>query len=115
MKVKTRSQKAKIILKSQIDHATYVSWPTFAKELIRLLCPLGVVKQFSTIYSQGQVKVSRMAKEGQSSNFMNVNKKGAYQMQFELRNPIVSFILLCDDWNMPKCAFGLLTLSHDVV
>ena len=39
---------------------------------------------------QGQVK------KGQILNLINVTQNGVYQMQFELRNPIVSFVLLYD-------------------
>ena len=53
---------------------------------------------FSSLWSmsgQGQFK------GGQISNLINVKKKGIYQMQFELRNPMVPFILL---WQRPKHA-----------
>ena len=65
---------------------------------IRLLCPLGRVKLFSTVYSEGQVK------KGQTSNVINVN---IYQMQFKVRNPMVPLILLCHVRNMFKYAFKL--------
>ena len=57
------------------------------------MCPWGRVKLFSAVYSEGQVKVRA---KGQMSNLINVNKKGVYQMQFELKNPMVPSILLLD-------------------
>ena len=59
---------------------------------------------FSTwLLRSGQVQV----KKGQISNFKNVKKKGIFQMQFELQNTMVPFILLCDVRNMLKYAFEL--------
>ena len=53
-KVKARSQKVTRIFKSQIGHATHVSWSTFGQG-IRLMCSLGRVKLL-IVYSEGQVK-----------------------------------------------------------
>ena len=53
LKVKARSQKVTKILKSQIGHATHVSWSTLAKEFD----PLGRAKLFSEVYGESQVKV----------------------------------------------------------
>ena len=50
---------------------------------IRLLCPLGRWKPFSTVYSEIQVKKGQ---KGQISNFINVNKNGIYQMQLNTRS-----------------------------
>ena len=51
---------------------------------------------------------------GQIFNSINVNAKGVYQMQLELRNAMEAVILLYDVWNMLKCAFELQSLSHPV-
>ena len=55
-KVKARSQKATIILKSQAGHATHVSWSSLANVI--LLFQLGREKLFSAgyEYSEGQVE-----------------------------------------------------------
>ena len=46
--------------------------------------------------------------KAQISNFINFTKRGVYQMQFELRDPMVPFIFfVCDVWNMLKDAFKL--------
>ena len=59
------------------------------------------------------VKVSsRSGKKGEISNFINVNKKGIYQMQLNLINPRVPFILLCDVRIMLKYAFELEAFFH---
>ena len=55
---------------------------------IRLFYPLGTAKSFLTVYSEGQVKVRY---ESQISNLINVNKTNVYQMQLELKNPIMPF------------------------
>ena len=41
------------------------------------------------------------------TKILKLHHKGVYQMQFELRHPIVPFILLCDVWNILKYAFEL--------
>ena len=64
---------------------------------------LGHVRLFSTVYSEVQDK----GKKGKIFNFINVHKKGVYQMQLKLRKLMVFFILLCDIRNMLKYAFGL--------
>ena len=64
---------------------------------IPLLCSLGRVKQFSAVFS----KSSRSRKK---SNFLDINKKGIYQNQFELRNPVVHFILSCEVWKIEETA-----------
>ena len=83
--------------------ATYVSWSTLTKEFD--YCVHWVVWSY---LQQFIVKVrSRSGQKGQISSFINVNKKGIYQMQFKLRNPMVPFILLGDVRNMFKYAFKL--------
>ena len=42
---------------------------------------------------QGQVK------NGQVLNLINANQKGITQMQFDFRNPMVSFVLLYNVYN----------------
>ena len=50
-------------------------------------------------YSEGQVKARLKRSNFQFHKWL---QKGVYKMQFELRNPMVNFILLCDAdvWNM---------------
>ena len=110
LKVKARSQEVTIILKSQIGNATHVSWSTLTREINN--CVHWVVWNN---FQQFIVKVrSRSGQKGHMFNFINVNKKRYYQMQFELKNPMEPFILLCDVRKMLKYtyAFELLTLFH---
>ena len=47
------------------------------------------------------------SQKGQISNLINCNKNGVYQMQIELRNLMVLFILLCYVINMLKYSIEL--------
>ena len=85
-------------MKSQIGHATYVSWLTLAKEFDS--CVHRVVR---SNFKQLIAKVnSRSGQKGKISNFINVNKKGQlhlilnciYQMQFKLRYPMMPFFYM---------------------
>ena len=54
---------------------------------------------FDAVFSMSQQRLGQgQVKKGEILNFINVNQKGVYQMQmqFELRNSLVSFVLLYD-------------------
>ena len=54
------------------------------------------------------VKVrSRSSKKRSNSKFHKCPQKDVDQMQFELRKPMVSFVLLCEVGNMFKYAFAI--------
>ena len=83
-----------------------ISWPTLAHRFD--YCVHWVVWSY---FQQFIVRVvSRSCQKGQISNFINVNRKGIYQMQFKLRIPMVPFILLCDVWDVLK--FELYVFFH---
>ena len=66
---------------------------------------LGQVKLFSAGYGEDQAMV--MSKKVKFPKAGESTKSTLLKMQLRLKNPMVSFILLCDVWNMLKYAVEL--------
>ena len=90
------SQEVTKILKSQIGHATHAFWSNLATKFDNLS-----IGSCEAIFQQFIVKfVLGSGRKCEISSFIKANKKGVYQMPFELMNPMVPSNLLCDFWNM---------------
>ena len=87
-------------MKSESGFAALVLWSISAIEFDNKVIS-NVLWHFQHVIAKVR---SRSGQKGQILNLININQKGVYQMQIELMNPMVSFVLLYDVENWQKIA-----------